>query len=178
MADILILYYSVHESTKKMARFIARGVGVVKGANATLRTVSNNGKQDNDSDPLVDINDIKPTFVEGRSYDIPVGNLVLELKDPTLKIMRDAGMSMESVDLSEDENVNENKMDSFKQLGMDADLETEHAISRSSVVIDCTPSGIGHKNKEKQSKDKNDNVVDADFEEVKEDKTKDKEKSA
>ena len=33
-------------------------------------------------------------------------------------------------------------------------------------------------NKEKQSKDKNDNVVDADFEEVKEDKTKDKEKSA
>ncbi len=59
MVDILILYYSVHESTKKMARFIARGVGVVKGANATLRTVSNNGKQDNDSDPLVDINDLK-----------------------------------------------------------------------------------------------------------------------
>ena len=44
--------------------------------------------------------------------------------------------------------VNEDKIDSFKQLGMDADLETEDAISRSSVVIDCTPSGIGHKNKE------------------------------
>ena len=33
-------------------------------------------------------------------------------------------------------------------------------------------------NKKTQSEDKNDNVVDADFEEVKEDKTKDKEKSA
>ncbi len=44
--------------------------------------------------------------------------------------------------------VNKDKLDSFKKLGMDADLETEDAISRSSVVIDCTPSGIGHKNKE------------------------------
>ena len=44
--------------------------------------------------------------------------------------------------------VNKDKSDSFKKLGMDADLETEDAISRSSVVIDCTPSGIGHKNKE------------------------------
>ena len=33
-------------------------------------------------------------------------------------------------------------------------------------------------NKKTQSENKNDNVVDADFEEVKEDKTKDKEKSA
>ena len=44
--------------------------------------------------------------------------------------------------------VNKDKLHSFKKLGMDADLETEDAISRSSVVIDCTPSGIGHKNKE------------------------------
>ena len=79
-----------------------------------LRYRDNEDEQSYDFE--IDINDIKPTFVEGRSYDIPVGNLVLELKDPTLKIMRDAGMSMESVDLSEDENVNENKMDSVFEM--------------------------------------------------------------
>ena len=41
------------------------------------------------------------------------------------------------------------KIKDFKSLGMDADFETEEAIKRASVVIDCTPSGIGHKNKEK-----------------------------
>ena len=44
--------------------------------------------------------------------------------------------------------VNEDKFEDFKSLGMDPELETEEAISRSSVVIDCTPSGIGHLNKE------------------------------
>ena len=45
--------------------------------------------------------------------------------------------------------VNSESLNGFKELGMDPDLETEEAIKRSSVVIDCTPSGIGHKNKEK-----------------------------
>ena len=58
--------------------------------------------------------------------------------------------------------VNENKMDSFKQLDMDADLETEDAISRSSVVIDCTPSGIGHKNKEQYYSRFSDKVKESD----------------
>ena len=40
MADILILYYSVNESTKNMGRLIARGVETIDGANAILRTVS------------------------------------------------------------------------------------------------------------------------------------------
>ena len=31
---------------------------------------------------------------------------------------------------------------------MEPEFETEEAISRASVVIDCTPKGIGHKNKE------------------------------
>ena len=44
--------------------------------------------------------------------------------------------------------VNSDRLDGFKELGMDPDLETEEAISRASVVIDCTPSGVGHKNKE------------------------------
>ena len=45
--------------------------------------------------------------------------------------------------------VSEDSKDSFKDLGMDPELETVEAISRASVIIDCTPSGVGHKNKEK-----------------------------
>ena len=37
----------------------------------------------------------------------------------------------------------------FRKLGMDPDFETEQAIKRASVVIDCTPRGIGHENKAK-----------------------------
>jgi len=44
--------------------------------------------------------------------------------------------------------VNENKIGDFKDLGMEPKLETSEAISRATTVIDCTPSGIGHKNKE------------------------------
>ena len=45
--------------------------------------------------------------------------------------------------------VNEDKMKEFKEIGVDADFGTEEAIKRASVVIDCTPSGVGHKNKER-----------------------------
>jgi len=45
--------------------------------------------------------------------------------------------------------VDEELMKDFKKLNMDPDLDTEEAIKRSSVVIDCTPSGIGHANKAK-----------------------------
>ncbi len=45
--------------------------------------------------------------------------------------------------------VNKDRLESFKTLGMDPELETEEAISRASVIIDCTPSGVGHQNKEK-----------------------------
>ena len=44
--------------------------------------------------------------------------------------------------------VNEHKVDDFKNLGMEPKLESKDAISRATAVIDCTPSGIGHKNKE------------------------------
>ena len=44
--------------------------------------------------------------------------------------------------------VNEDKADDFKKLGMDPKLESKDAISRATAVIDCTPSGVGHKNKE------------------------------
>ncbi len=44
--------------------------------------------------------------------------------------------------------VNEDKVDAFKKLGMDPKLESKDAIYRATAVIDCTPSGVGHKNKE------------------------------
>ncbi len=43
--------------------------------------------------------------------------------------------------------VDEGKEQEFKKLGMDPDFETVESIKRSSVVIDCTPRGVGHANK-------------------------------
>ena len=41
----------------------------------------------------------------------------------------------------------EDKFDGFNAIGLKPDFETEEAIDRASVVIDCTPKGFGHKNK-------------------------------
>ena len=41
----------------------------------------------------------------------------------------------------------QNKIDGFNSIGLKAEFATEQAIDRASVVIDCTPSGFGHKNK-------------------------------
>ena len=43
--------------------------------------------------------------------------------------------------------VDEGKEKEFKKLGMDPDLEKEESICRASVIIDCTPKGVGHTNK-------------------------------
>ena len=48
--------------------------------------------------------------------------------------------------------VDQEKISDFKILKIDSDLETEEAIQRASVVIDCTPKGIGHDNKAKYYK--------------------------
>ena len=45
--------------------------------------------------------------------------------------------------------VDEGKEQEFRKLGIDPDLETEESIKRSTVVIDCTPRGVGHSNKVK-----------------------------
>ena len=45
--------------------------------------------------------------------------------------------------------VDEGKEQEFRKLGLDPDFETEESIKRSSVVIDCTPKGVGHSNKVK-----------------------------
>ena len=54
--------------------------------------------------------------------------------------------------------VDQEKISDFKKLKIDSDLETEEAIQRASVVIDCTPKGIGHDNKAKYYKKFSKNV--------------------
>ncbi len=48
--------------------------------------------------------------------------------------------------------VNAGRSKDFKDLGMDPDFITVEAIKRASVIIDCTPKGIGHKNKKQYYK--------------------------
>ena len=43
----------------------------------------------------------------------------------------------------------EEKFDGFIDIGLKPDFNTEEAIDRASVVIDCTPKGFGHDNKHK-----------------------------
>jgi glyceraldehyde-3-phosphate dehydrogenase type II len=47
----------------------------------------------------------------------------------------------------------------FKQLGLEVSFEAEEAIKRATVVIDCTPKGIGLKNKETFYKKYTDDVA-------------------
>lgn len=45
--------------------------------------------------------------------------------------------------------VMDERRDGFSELGIKAELETEEAIKRANVIIDCTPKGFGHQNKSK-----------------------------
>ena len=42
---------------------------------------------------------------------------------------------------------NSDKIDGFNNIGLKVEFTSKEAIDRASVVIDCTPSGFGHKNK-------------------------------
>ena len=42
---------------------------------------------------------------------------------------------------------NSDKIDGFNDIGIKVEFTSEEAIDRASVVIDCTPTGFGHKNK-------------------------------
>jgi len=53
----------------------------------------------------------------------------------------------------------EEKFDGFVDLGLSPDFTTEQAIDRASVVIDCTPKGIGHANKNKFYEKYSDNTL-------------------
>ena len=43
--------------------------------------------------------------------------------------------------------VHEDRVESFKEIGLEPEFTMEEAVSRCSVVIDCTPKGFGHQNK-------------------------------
>ena len=48
--------------------------------------------------------------------------------------------------------VSEDKIKEFRELGVEPTYTTEEAIKRASVVIDCTPKGVGLENKERYYK--------------------------
>ena len=58
MKDILILYYSKNDSTKKMARAISRGIESVPNISSVIRTVKSKNYKEND-DLLVTKEDLK-----------------------------------------------------------------------------------------------------------------------
>ena len=58
MKDILIVYYSKNDSTKKMARTIARGIESTGSINAKIRTVNSKHYSDTD-DAIVTKKDLK-----------------------------------------------------------------------------------------------------------------------
>ena len=47
----------------------------------------------------------------------------------------------------------DNKFDGFNAIGLKPEFNTESAIDRASVVVDCTPTGFGHENKKKYYED-------------------------
>ena len=51
------------------------------------------------------------------------------------------------------------KFDGFYNIGFKPDFTTSEAIERASVVIDCTPSGYGHENKNKYYEKYKDNTL-------------------
>ena len=78
--NVLIIYYSTNGSTKKMARLIARGVENIDGANAILRTVPNNQKNTDDSDPLVINEDLKDCSALLIGSPTHFGNMAAPMK--------------------------------------------------------------------------------------------------
>ncbi|KXF81232.1 NAD(P)H:quinone oxidoreductase [Enterovibrio coralii] len=85
MAEVLVLYYSRHGGTRKMARLIARGIEST-GAVATLRTVpelvvaGETATPQQADDPFVTLDDLKNC--DGLAFGSPVrfGNMAAPLK--------------------------------------------------------------------------------------------------
>ena len=49
----------------------------------------------------VDINNVHPIFNDNRKHEMSVGNLTIELKDPTLSVIKKTGMNLEQAALTE-----------------------------------------------------------------------------
>ena len=80
MKDILILYYSKNDSTKRMARAISRGIESVSNTTAIIRTVKSKHYSESD-DLLVNKDDLKNC--SGMIIGSPThfGNMAAPLKE-------------------------------------------------------------------------------------------------
>ena len=80
MKDILILYYSKNDSTKRMARAISRGIESVSNTNAIIRTVKSKHYSESD-DLLATKDDLKNC--SGMIIGSPThfGNMAAPLKE-------------------------------------------------------------------------------------------------
>ena len=79
MKDILILYYSKNDSTKKMARTISRGIESTGIVNSVIRTVDSDHHKDSD-DILVTKEDLKNCSAMIIGSPTHFGNMAAPLK--------------------------------------------------------------------------------------------------
>ena len=79
MKDVLIVYYSKNDSTKKMARSIARGVESVDSITSTVRTVDSDIYKDSD-DMIVSKDDLEKCSVMIIGITTNFGNMSSPLK--------------------------------------------------------------------------------------------------
>lgn len=79
MKDILILYYSKNDSTKKMARVIARGIESSGNVSTIIRTVNSNHYKESD-DPIVSKEDLKKCVGMIIGSPTHFGNMAAPLK--------------------------------------------------------------------------------------------------
>ncbi len=79
MKDILILYYSKNDSTKKMARTIARGIESTGSISAKIRTVNSEHYSDTD-DAIVTKDDLKDCVGMIIGSPTHFGNMAAPLK--------------------------------------------------------------------------------------------------
>ncbi len=79
MRDVLILYYSKNDSTKKMARAISRGIESVDSITSMIRTVESNHYEDSD-DMLVSKDDLKNCSAMIIGSPTHFGNMAAPLK--------------------------------------------------------------------------------------------------
>jgi len=80
MKDILILYYSKNDSTKKMARAISRGIESVPNISSVIRTVNSKNYKDSD-DLLVTKEDLKSCSGIIIGSPTHFGNMAAPLKE-------------------------------------------------------------------------------------------------
>ncbi len=64
----------------------------------------------------LDINDIEPTFTEGRSNVIKIENYNVEVREPTIGIMEKVGLGLDSTEDMTEDNVSQSQMEALFNL--------------------------------------------------------------